>query len=253
MYIHSFVYFQTGWTKGKLTCTNCQGRLGSFNFVSPMKCSCGQHNLPAVHVVKDRIDKIVRSSKVRSINLLPASRPSRNGTYALIADPGTSCAQNAYNMNSDLKLPCFADKIVTRERSIVDSSRDVNDSNVVVEQLFVDLPQYRDHLRQYRDNYEDFTDNIQSYSRRKKYCRHRNELRKEGGTTDEVDMRRSPESNPRVADLLNDVGDITDTNPFDPLESEPVPEQENMSGDEKKDWLEQVSLKLKIDKRYIFI
>lgn len=29
------------WVKGKVLCPKCDGRLGSYNFVSGMKCSCG--------------------------------------------------------------------------------------------------------------------------------------------------------------------------------------------------------------------
>lgn len=49
---------KAGWVKGKLMCTKCKGRLGSFDFVSEKLCACGEHVLPPVHVLSSRIDCI---------------------------------------------------------------------------------------------------------------------------------------------------------------------------------------------------
>ncbi|XP_060565094.1 E3 ubiquitin-protein ligase RNF180-like [Ruditapes philippinarum] len=54
--VHSFE--QTSWTKGKLLCVKCNGRLGSFDFVYKKVCKCLQHPIPLVHLLKDRIDVI---------------------------------------------------------------------------------------------------------------------------------------------------------------------------------------------------
>ncbi|BES99258.1 Hypothetical protein NTJ_12075 [Nesidiocoris tenuis] len=47
---------QAQWIKGKLNCSKCQARLGSFDFVSGRKCTCGQSVLPPVHLIKNKVD-----------------------------------------------------------------------------------------------------------------------------------------------------------------------------------------------------
>ena len=46
------------WVKGKLVCPHvaCGARLGSFNFITRLKCSCRQHLVPPVHLIKKRVD-----------------------------------------------------------------------------------------------------------------------------------------------------------------------------------------------------
>jgi len=47
------------WVKGKLLCPKCQARVGSYNFVSGMKCSCRSHVLPPIHIVKSKVDVLL--------------------------------------------------------------------------------------------------------------------------------------------------------------------------------------------------
>ncbi|XP_050521715.1 E3 ubiquitin-protein ligase RNF180-like [Daktulosphaira vitifoliae] len=50
-------YVEEGdWQKGKLICPNCNLRVGSFDFVSGMKCQCKQFLLPQIHLVKSKVD-----------------------------------------------------------------------------------------------------------------------------------------------------------------------------------------------------
>lgn len=46
------------WSKGKLNCFHCNYRIGSFDFVSGMKCDCASFILPSVHLIKSKIDII---------------------------------------------------------------------------------------------------------------------------------------------------------------------------------------------------
>lgn len=52
------------WVKGKLCCPNdkCPARIGSFDFVHSDKCKCGNTILPAVHVVKSKVDCQINKS-----------------------------------------------------------------------------------------------------------------------------------------------------------------------------------------------
>jgi DNA-directed RNA polymerase subunit RPC12/RpoP len=47
---------ERGWEKGKINCPKCSARIGSYNFVSGMKCQCGTFVLPPIHIVKSKID-----------------------------------------------------------------------------------------------------------------------------------------------------------------------------------------------------
>lgn len=44
------------WIRGRLHCPKCQARMGAFDFVSRQKCDCGQTFLPAVHIIKSKVD-----------------------------------------------------------------------------------------------------------------------------------------------------------------------------------------------------
>lgn len=46
------------WAKGKINCSSCKGRIGSFDFLSGLKCDCNKFVLPPVHLVKSKIDLI---------------------------------------------------------------------------------------------------------------------------------------------------------------------------------------------------
>ncbi|XP_046378224.2 uncharacterized protein LOC124150294 isoform X1 [Haliotis rufescens] len=50
---------QALWIKGKLNCPKCNGRLGSFDFVNTTHCPCGEQTLPGVHILRDRVDKML--------------------------------------------------------------------------------------------------------------------------------------------------------------------------------------------------
>lgn len=60
---------QGDFLKGKLNCPHCKGRLGAFDFLSHISCACGQHTIPPVRVLKDRVDvaQIVGNQSVVTI------------------------------------------------------------------------------------------------------------------------------------------------------------------------------------------
>jgi hypothetical protein len=51
------LYLQDGWVKGRLRCPRCNGRVGGFDFVSGQKCACGLCVLPAVHLIRSKLDQ----------------------------------------------------------------------------------------------------------------------------------------------------------------------------------------------------
>lgn len=44
------------WSKGKILCPHCNTRIGGFDFISGMKCSCSSSVLPSVHIIKSKVD-----------------------------------------------------------------------------------------------------------------------------------------------------------------------------------------------------
>lgn len=44
------------WTKGKLKCSGCDSRVGSFDFISGTRCHCSKGVLPSVHLVRSKVD-----------------------------------------------------------------------------------------------------------------------------------------------------------------------------------------------------
>lgn len=49
---------KNNWSKGKLNCLYCNVRIGSFDFISGLKCECNNFVLPPVHIIKSKIDLI---------------------------------------------------------------------------------------------------------------------------------------------------------------------------------------------------
>lgn len=47
------------WSKGKLNCMYCDSRLGGFNFISRSKCQCLKNIVPAVHLIRSKVDVLV--------------------------------------------------------------------------------------------------------------------------------------------------------------------------------------------------
>lgn len=47
---------QENWTKGRIHCTHCNNRVGSFNFVNEMKCKCGKHITPPIRIIHSKVD-----------------------------------------------------------------------------------------------------------------------------------------------------------------------------------------------------
>ncbi|XP_021377831.1 uncharacterized protein LOC110465947 [Mizuhopecten yessoensis] len=55
------------WTKGKLLCPKCEGRLGSFDFTKTVKCACGKFTVPPIHILQCRIDQVSTASATQEI------------------------------------------------------------------------------------------------------------------------------------------------------------------------------------------
>lgn len=80
--LHGFLYLdlivfdlQADWVKGKLHCPKCASRVGSFNFVSGMQCSCGNSVIPPVHIVKSKVDE----SQKPSLNIVNHAEDIQSG------------------------------------------------------------------------------------------------------------------------------------------------------------------------------
>lgn len=68
---------------GKLSCQNCNARLGGFNFLNNSQCPCGRYN--TVHLNKSRVD---HDQKQHVLIVQPRRmRPERGGHAYLLPDP----------------------------------------------------------------------------------------------------------------------------------------------------------------------
>lgn len=47
---------ENNWTKGKLHCTDCNTRIGAFDFISGSKCACDNYTLPAIYLIVSKVD-----------------------------------------------------------------------------------------------------------------------------------------------------------------------------------------------------
>ncbi|XP_076080483.1 uncharacterized protein LOC143051494 [Mytilus galloprovincialis] len=80
------------WQKGKLCCPKCNGKLGSFNFIKILTCQqCDNHQLPPVHILKDRVDKKILAVKTDSSTSSDymqtnASNENRNQVFTPLSD-----------------------------------------------------------------------------------------------------------------------------------------------------------------------
>ncbi|XP_014467431.1 PREDICTED: E3 ubiquitin-protein ligase RNF180-like [Dinoponera quadriceps] len=57
---------QESWTKGKLYCPHCNSRLGTFNFVNDLKCSCDEYVKPPIRLVNSKLDILYETVKYNS-------------------------------------------------------------------------------------------------------------------------------------------------------------------------------------------
>lgn len=56
------------WSKGRIYCPHCDSRVGGFDFICAVKCSCS-NILPPVHINKSKVD-IVKVAGVSTSNTL---------------------------------------------------------------------------------------------------------------------------------------------------------------------------------------
>lgn len=71
------------WKKGKLSCPKCNGRLGSFDFVTPYKLHCGSQRSSRIHIMRSRVDCESSSPIIARIRPMPQHIPgtSHNHSY----------------------------------------------------------------------------------------------------------------------------------------------------------------------------
>ena len=55
------LFFQGGWTEGKLYCPKCNARVGGFDFLHVVPCACEEDVLPAIWCVKSKVDHMQNS------------------------------------------------------------------------------------------------------------------------------------------------------------------------------------------------
>lgn len=49
-------YLQESWTKGRLHCSHCNNRIGSFNFINVLRCDCNQFVTHPIRIINSKVD-----------------------------------------------------------------------------------------------------------------------------------------------------------------------------------------------------
>lgn len=44
------------WTKGRLHCSHCNNRIGSFNFINVSKCNCNEFITHPIRIINNKVD-----------------------------------------------------------------------------------------------------------------------------------------------------------------------------------------------------
>ncbi|XP_052212108.1 E3 ubiquitin-protein ligase RNF180-like [Dreissena polymorpha] len=79
------------WTKGKLVCPKCNGRLGSFDFLVDRRCYCENHAVPSVHLLKSRVDYF-RKQDIPVVRNKGQIRTRRVKEFQMGVSPGENSA-----------------------------------------------------------------------------------------------------------------------------------------------------------------
>ncbi|ODM96290.1 hypothetical protein Ocin01_10390 [Orchesella cincta] len=80
---------QGKWVKGKIQCPKCDARLGSYNFISGMKCPCGSQVVAPIHIVKSKVDFFLPLQKSDAQNVVAEEeqlpKPSESTNEGLLS------------------------------------------------------------------------------------------------------------------------------------------------------------------------
>ena len=47
---------QESWTKGRLHCSHCNNRIGSFNFINVLRCDCNKFVTHPIRIINSKVD-----------------------------------------------------------------------------------------------------------------------------------------------------------------------------------------------------
>ncbi|XP_072173583.1 uncharacterized protein [Diadema setosum] len=80
------------WKRGKLLCPKCNGRVGSFDFVTPYKLHCATEKPSRIHIMRNRVDCESSSPIIARIRPMPQNPPSSSSGNSLSEEGDSSTA-----------------------------------------------------------------------------------------------------------------------------------------------------------------
>ncbi|XP_072034703.1 uncharacterized protein [Amphiura filiformis] len=92
------------WTKGKLNCPKCHGRLGSFDFITPNKTQLSEAVFSSIQIIKNRVDCEPTKSiidRVQKINKAAIGMKEESTTNIKSTRTGKMPVQHALNQSED--------------------------------------------------------------------------------------------------------------------------------------------------------
>lgn len=108
---------EASWTKGRIQCPGCQARLGLFNFVSCIKCSCNLNSLPAVHLIASKVDWLKPTDLMQRLISVPTQVPTSQVQKSSVVQEESSSSSSASSSVTNL-----SSMVQTTETSEVSSS-----------------------------------------------------------------------------------------------------------------------------------
>lgn len=109
---------QASWTKGKVICPKCGGRLGSFDFLKSMKCFCKGYIVPSIHIARNRVDCM-------HVSLSPSLSSDTTIIHHRAKQPSTTFKETNATENSTLRFWDLNQSLVNDDISISDICKEV--------------------------------------------------------------------------------------------------------------------------------
>ncbi|XP_077993534.1 uncharacterized protein LOC144447398 [Glandiceps talaboti] len=103
------------WTKGKIHCPKCHGRLGSYDYLGVNKCPCGVNNTPNIQILRSRVDASKKSLSSSEVDIV---LPRKQRTLKMVTD-----ADNDLN---DLILSAMNDSLLFDSGSCMEFEHERN-------------------------------------------------------------------------------------------------------------------------------
>ncbi|XP_070536735.1 uncharacterized protein [Ptychodera flava] len=125
---------QGSWTKGKILCPKCKGRLGSYDFIAVNMCSCGESNTPNIQICKSRVD--VSFDQALSNRISTTVLPRRQMNLNLMLDNDeTPLYHERFMFADDVIIPSQESAAAVQDITTLSGTATAEDGRVTQDQV----------------------------------------------------------------------------------------------------------------------